>query len=110
MPRALLLLGLMVARCGLGADAPAPRVAPNYTAASIVNSADNLSGVLAPNTIGTIYGTNLAYGTAALTASDVQGGVLPIVLGDSETRCSSAITPRTCIMFRRHRSTSWFLR
>jgi uncharacterized protein (TIGR03437 family) len=86
MPLALLLLGLMVARCGLGADAPVPRVAPDYTAASIVNSADNLSGVLAPNTIGTIYGTNLAYGTAGLTPGDVQGGVLPIVLGDSETQ------------------------
>ena len=86
MPLALLLLGLMVARCGLGADAPVPRVAPDYTAASIVNSADNLSGVLAPNTIGTIYGTNLAYGTAALTIGEVQGGVLPIVLGDSETQ------------------------
>ncbi len=86
MPLALLLLGLMVARCGLGAEAPVPRVAPNYTAASIVNSADNLSGVLAPNTIGTIYGTNLAYGTASLTPADVQGGVLPIVLGDSETQ------------------------
>jgi uncharacterized protein (TIGR03437 family) len=86
MPLALLLFGLLVARCELGADTPVPRVAPDYTAASIVNSADNLSGVLAPNTIGTIYGTNLAYGTAALTPGDVQGGVLPIVLGDSETQ------------------------
>ena len=63
-----------------------PRVAPDYTAASIVNSADNLSGVLAPNTIGTIYGTNLAFGTAVLLPANVQGGVLPIVLGDSETQ------------------------
>jgi uncharacterized protein (TIGR03437 family) len=85
MPRALLLLGLIVARCGLGADAPVPRDAPVYTAASIVNGADNQSGSLAPNTIGTIYGANLAYGTAGLTPGDVQGGVLPIVLGDSET-------------------------
>jgi uncharacterized protein (TIGR03437 family) len=86
MPLALLLLGLMVARCGLGADAPKPRDAPIYSAASIVNAADNKSGALAPNTLGTIYGLNLAYGTAALTQSDIQGGVLPIVLGDSETQ------------------------
>jgi uncharacterized protein (TIGR03437 family) len=85
MPLALLLLGLMVARCGLGADAPDPRDAPNYTAASIVNAADNESGALAPNTIGTIYGTNLAFSTAVLTPGDVRGGVLPIVLGASET-------------------------
>jgi uncharacterized protein (TIGR03437 family) len=77
----------MVARCALGADVAAvPRVAPVYTAASIVNGADNQSDNLAPNTIGTIYGANLAYGTAALTGSDIQGGVLPIVLGDSETQ------------------------
>lgn len=89
MPLALLLLGLLVALCGLGADAPdprgAPKDAPNYTAASIVNAADNQSDVLAPNTIGTIYGVNLAYSIAVLTGSDVHGGVLPIVLGDSQT-------------------------
>jgi uncharacterized protein (TIGR03437 family) len=85
MPLALLLLGLIVARCGLGADAPVPRDAPVYSAASIVNAADNQSGALAPNAIGTIYGANLAYGTAGLTQSDIQGGTLPIVLGDSET-------------------------
>jgi uncharacterized protein (TIGR03437 family) len=87
MPLALLLLGLIVARCALGADvAAASRVAPDYTAANIVNGADNLSGILAPNTIGTIYGTNLAYGTGSLTPGSVQGGVLPTVLGDSETQ------------------------
>jgi uncharacterized protein (TIGR03437 family) len=85
MPRASLLLGLIVARCVLGADAPRPRDAPVYTAASIVNAADNLSGALAPNTIATIYGANLAYSTIGLTASDVRNGVLPFVLGSSET-------------------------
>jgi len=85
MPRAVLLLCFVAARCCLGADAPAPRDAPNYTAASIVNAADNQSNTLAPNTIGTIYGTNLAYSTAGLTAGDIQGGVLPIMLGASET-------------------------
>jgi uncharacterized protein (TIGR03437 family) len=72
-------------RCCLGVDSSAPRVAPNYTAASIVNAADNQSGALAPNAIGTIYGTNLAFSTAGLTPGDVHDGVLPIVLGASET-------------------------
>ncbi len=85
MPRAVLLLGFVAARYCLGADAPAPRVAPNYSAAGIVNAADNQSDTLAPNTIGTIYGTNLAYSTAGLTAGDVQGGVLPFWLGSKET-------------------------
>ncbi len=80
LPVALLSVG-----CLLGADPPSPRVAPSYDAASIVNAADNQSGALAPNTIGTIYGTNLSYSTAALTGNDVAGGVLPTVLGTDET-------------------------
>jgi uncharacterized protein (TIGR03437 family) len=93
MPLALLLLGLMVARCALGADAPVPRVAPNYTAASIVNAADNQSGALAPNAIGTIYGVNLAYSTTGITAGDVEGGSLPIWLGSRETTVSVSNQP-----------------
>jgi uncharacterized protein (TIGR03437 family) len=54
---------------------------PYYTAESIANSAAGVAGLYAPNTFVTIYGTNLAYTTAALSASDVSGGVLPTVLG-----------------------------
>jgi len=53
--------------------------APLYSAASIVNAADNQPGTLAPNTLATVYGQNLAYGTRALSADDVRGGVLPTV-------------------------------
>jgi uncharacterized protein (TIGR03437 family) len=63
----------------------APRDAPIYDAASVVNAADNQSGALAANTLGTIYGANLSYGTAAITSGNIQGGLLPVVLGDSET-------------------------
>jgi len=61
-----------------------PREAPIYTAASIVNAADNQSGALAPNTIATVYGKNLAYTTRALTPGDIIGGVLPTALGTSD--------------------------
>jgi uncharacterized protein (TIGR03437 family) len=54
--------------------------APLYTAAGLVNSADNQSGALSPNAIATLYGQNLAWGTKALTANDIGGGVLPLVL------------------------------
>ncbi|HTB15802.1 MAG TPA: hypothetical protein VK752_29735 [Bryobacteraceae bacterium] len=54
---------------------------PYYTAQSIANSASGTAGPYAPNTFVTIYGQNLAYTTAALTASDVSGGTLPTVLG-----------------------------
>jgi uncharacterized protein (TIGR03437 family) len=57
---------LLTACCLLGAEKPLPRAAPIYSALSIVNAADNQSGQLAPNTIGTIYGANLAYSTAVL--------------------------------------------
>jgi uncharacterized protein (TIGR03437 family) len=69
----------------LGAEKPVARAKPSYSSASIVNAADNQSGQLAPNAIGTIYGTNLAYSTSAVTESDIHGGALPIMLGASET-------------------------
>jgi uncharacterized protein (TIGR03437 family) len=42
--------------------------APSYAAASIVNSATNTAGALAPNTIATIYGVNLSFGTAGVSS------------------------------------------
>jgi uncharacterized protein (TIGR03437 family) len=77
MPVVFFLLALS---CGLGADTIGPREAPAYSGASIVNAADNLVEPLAPNTIATIYGKNLAYSTQSLTPGDVSGGILPIVL------------------------------
>src|SRR5882762_2389531 len=62
------------------------QAAPSYSAASIVNAADNLPGPLAPNTIATIYGTGLAYGTKWLTADDIRGGILPTVLPGTGVR------------------------
>lgn len=59
---------------------------PVYTVGSIVNSADNQVGLLAPNTIVSIYGQNLAYSTQALEASEILGGVLPTALGETGVR------------------------
>jgi uncharacterized protein (TIGR03437 family) len=86
-------LVLLIVCALLGAEKPEPRVAPFYSAASIVNAADNQSGELAANTIGTIYGANLAYGTAAISSSDIRNGLLPIVLGDDETQVFIAGSP-----------------
>jgi uncharacterized protein (TIGR03437 family) len=49
--------------------------APLYSAASIVNAATQTVGPLAPNTLATLYGTNLAFDTVA--ASTPKGGTLP---------------------------------
>ena len=69
----VIIVALLLAAAFVKAEAPV------YSAGSIVNSADNQPGVLAPNTLATIYGQNLAYGTKALSAGDVQGGMLPTV-------------------------------
>jgi len=53
--------------------------APSYSSDSIVNAATQTVGALAPNTIATIYGTDLAFSTRAVTASDI-GSVLPVEL------------------------------
>ncbi len=57
--------------------------APNYTAAGIVNGASFTTG-LAPNTIVSIFGTNLSWNTTPLTSSDMRGGVMPTTLGNVE--------------------------
>jgi uncharacterized protein (TIGR03437 family) len=51
--------------------------APSYVAAGVVNAATQTDEALAPNTIATIYGSNLSWTTDVLTASDVSGGELP---------------------------------
>jgi len=53
---------------------------PIYTTASIVNAASYSAAALAPNTIASIYGANLAFSTQALTPATMTGGGLPIEL------------------------------
>ena len=67
----------LVLAASLGAQSANLSV-PSYTAAGIVNSATNLSGDFAPNTIVSIYGTNLSYGTAGIPSGAT---VLPRTLG-----------------------------
>ena len=74
-----LLAALALAACLCAQDANAP----NYTAAGIVNGASFTPG-LAPNTIVSIFGTNLSWGTVSLQASDMAGGVMPTSLGNVE--------------------------
>lgn len=54
--------------------------APFYTAQSIVNAATQTVEALAPNTIATLYGTNLAFSTRAVAATDIVGGMMPTTL------------------------------
>jgi uncharacterized protein (TIGR03437 family) len=80
MSASWLLLAAMAFGLELRADRQAPRDAPFYSWASVVNAADNQSGAFAPNTIGTVYGTQLAYSTAVLVSDELHGGTIPDVL------------------------------
>jgi uncharacterized protein (TIGR03437 family) len=71
---------------GLVARADTLPQGPYYSAASIVNSADNQSGMLAPNTIATIYGSGMAYNTRTLQTSDLVANLLPTVLSGTGVR------------------------
>jgi len=62
------------------AQVPASNTAPSYTADGIVNAATGDAGILAPNMIASLYGTNLAWNTHPVTAGDLDGGTLPISL------------------------------
>ncbi|MDX2154623.1 MAG: hypothetical protein SFV54_28025 [Bryobacteraceae bacterium] len=72
----ILLLSAVSFAAGSGGGNPAS-AGPTYTASSLVNAATNLPGPLAPNTIASLYGTGLAWGTRAITGEDLRGGYLP---------------------------------
>jgi len=80
-----LLAALVVSRLS-GAEQAGHAVMPAYSAASLVNSAHNLAGGLAPNTIVTLYGENLAFETRGLSAADLSGGRLPTTLTGTGVR------------------------
>lgn len=81
---------LLLATLGTGpipmAAPSAPRDTPSYAANSVVNAADFQAGPLAPNAIGTLYGKGLSYTTEALSAQDINGGLLPTVLTGTGVR------------------------
>jgi uncharacterized protein (TIGR03437 family) len=64
----------------LSADTDCQPHAPCYTEQSITSSASGTPGALAPNTLATIYGTNLSFVERAISADDIQTGELPEVL------------------------------
>ena len=74
------LIACLLGACLLRAESP-PRIpAPLYTPSSIVNAASFKGGPLAPNTIGTLYGRDLAFLTRSLAAEDIYNGTLPTTL------------------------------
>jgi uncharacterized protein (TIGR03437 family) len=72
------LPGLLLAQSDLGF--------PAYSANGVANTAANVAGLYAPNTLISIYGSNLSAGTQAITEADIRGGNLPTSLGALSTR------------------------
>jgi uncharacterized protein (TIGR03437 family) len=80
MIRRVCWLAVAALVCCLGADTECRPLYPCYTGQSITNIASGTPGILAPNTLASIYGTNLSLVTRAITEDDIQAGELPIRL------------------------------
>ena len=53
---------------------------PDYTSAGVVNASDYSPGPFAPSSVLSLFGTNLAWTTEAITAADLAAGRLPTQL------------------------------
>ena len=71
------MVAVLLLAPSLEAQTSQTTLAPSYSTASIANAATDLTSGFAPNSIISIYGTNLAYSTAAVTS---QSNILPITL------------------------------
>jgi len=56
--------------------------APVYSAAGIVNASDFSAGPFAPNSVLSLFGANLSFGTAAVTTASIEAATLPTQLAD----------------------------
>ena len=79
MSAALVLLAALLLRPCLWADDSKDQ-APSFTSDSILNSANNSSASLAPNTLVSLYGKNLAFSTGQVSIEAVGAGTLPLQL------------------------------
>src|SRR5258708_31532495 len=81
MRRLLFLLPSLLCICAVvAAESSRKSTSPAYTAASVVNAASNSADALAPNTIATIYGTDLSYATEQVSSANIISNMLPNLL------------------------------
>jgi uncharacterized protein (TIGR03437 family) len=67
--------------------------APAYSAQSTVNGANFAAGPVAPNSVVSIFGTNLAWWEEVLTQEHTRGGSLPTSLADVRVYVANYVTP-----------------
>jgi len=82
VPRILLSLVALAWGIPLCAQGSPSSTAPAYTVATIVNSATGTADALAPNTIATIYGSNLTDGPTIAASGSNPSAPLPQELGN----------------------------
>jgi uncharacterized protein (TIGR03437 family) len=75
-------LGFGLAQAILGAAAWGQ--APAYPAAGFVNASDYSGGPFAPNSVLSIFGSNMAWSAQAIASGDIQAGRLPTMLNGVE--------------------------
>ena len=75
----LFVLLLAVLAGGIRAQT-VPSPGPLYSSESLVNAATNLPGLVAPNSIVSLYGQRLAWATRAISGDDIKSGFLPKTL------------------------------
>ncbi len=66
---------------------------PLYSAASIVNGANFAPGPVAPNSLATLFGTDLAWGVESLTEANTSSGNLPTALSDARLYVANSPAP-----------------
>src|SRR5579872_5758187 len=66
---------------------------PLYSSESIVNGANFASGPVAPNSIATIFGSNLAWWQEGLTSENTAAGFLPNHLADVRVYVANYVSP-----------------
>jgi uncharacterized protein (TIGR03437 family) len=91
-PRCLALAALAL---GTFASAQTSQTATlvSYSAASIVNSASNSPDALAPNTIATVYGAGLSYGTTTAFGVMPSNGMMPVQLAGTQVWVGAGWAP-----------------
>ena len=86
MVRAWLVLAVLAGGLARGA-------APTYSADSIVNGANFAPGPFAPNSVVTVFGTNLAFGSAGLPPNQSAAADLPEQLSDARVYVDNMPAP-----------------
>jgi uncharacterized protein (TIGR03437 family) len=79
---------LLAAACGV-----AWGQGPAFTAAGIVNASDYTRGPFAPNSVLSIFGSNLSWSARGIAAEDISGGFLPTSLNGVQVFVSGWAAP-----------------